>query len=49
MNNEHHALYDFKELMVSKFKITGCVQTRRREVEDGNYEHCRKKKIVSTT
>ena len=41
-NNENHALHDFKELIVSKFKLARSDQTCRCETEDGACEHCRK-------
>ena len=39
VNNEYQTLYDFKEMIVSKFKITGFNQMRRCESEDGAYEY----------
>ena len=47
MNHEYHVVCDFKELIVSKYKITRCDQTWKYEVKYGVYEYHGKKKTAS--
>ena len=46
VNNEHHTLYDFKELIASEFKIIRCNRICIHKVEDGA---SKKNKIASIT
>ena len=44
VNNQYQNVYDFKQMIVSKFKTSRCNQMRRCEAEDGANGHCGEKR-----